>query len=91
MIESLIERRSPASICPSEVARALCADEVEWRALMPAVRVAALELAREGRLLITQRGKVLSAEQAIAGAIRLRARPRTAAELRAPKIGRDRA
>ena len=71
MIESLIDQRHPSSICPSEVARALKAHEADWRALMPQVRAVALELARQGRLLITQRGNVLSADQPIVGAIRL--------------------
>lgn len=44
------------SICPSEVARALADD---WRPLMPDVRAAAAELAAEGRLVVTQRGKVV--------------------------------
>jgi Protein of unknown function (DUF3253) len=73
MIEWLVERRHPASVCPSEVARALRADEADWRALMPSVRAAAGELVRAKRLQITQRGKVLSADEPIRGAIRLRA------------------
>jgi Protein of unknown function (DUF3253) len=71
LIDSLTERRFPASICPSEVARALCANQANWRALMPAVREAARKLAREGRLVITQRGKVLSPDKPFTGAIRL--------------------
>lgn len=56
-IVAQLERRAPtASICPSEVARALAADEAEWRALMPAVRETAAAMRREGRLRITHRG-----------------------------------
>ena len=43
-----------ASVCPSEVARALSPDD--WRSLMEPVRAGAVALAREGRLRITQRG-----------------------------------
>lgn len=71
MIELLAKRRHPSSICPSEVARALRDNEAEWRAMMPSVRSAALELAADGRLLISQRGRLLSADQPIVGAIRL--------------------
>jgi uncharacterized protein (DUF2461 family) len=74
MIESLIERRHPSSICPSEVARAIRTREEDWRALMPDIRAAAIELSRNGRLVITQRGRVLSADQPNVGAIRLSSR-----------------
>ena len=89
MIEALIERRHPFSICPSEVARALCHNEADWRALMPSVRSAAVELAADGRLLITQRGKVLSADQPIVGAIRLCAVPRATTIRKDLKTGHD--
>lgn len=52
-IEALLAtRRADASICPSEAARRLRPDA--WRALMPAVRRVAFEMARAGRLRITQ-------------------------------------
>jgi uncharacterized protein (DUF2461 family) len=85
MIESLIERRHPSSICPSEVARALRTREEDWRALMPKIRAAALELSRNGRLLITQRGRVLSADEPIIGAIRLSSGPLRSGELDDPE------
>lgn len=60
-IEAAIPRlvgaaRPGASVCPSEVARALAAGEAAWRALLPAVRRVA-GLAREGQLRVTQRGR----------------------------------
>ena len=52
-IEALLAmRRAEASICPSEAARRL--RPAAWRALMPAVRRVAFEMARAGRLRITQ-------------------------------------
>ena len=62
-IDRLLARRGPGkTICPSEVARQLAADEgvaepEQWRALMPAVRRVAGERAAAGDLVITQRGE----------------------------------
>jgi len=51
--EALLEARAgTSSICPSEAARFLRADE--WRLLLPLVRRVAATLARAGRLRITQ-------------------------------------
>lgn len=69
---ALLQARHPASICPSEVARALTDNESDWRALMPEVRNHARELARAGVVLVAQRGTVLRTEQPYRGAIRLR-------------------
>ena len=52
----LATRHDGATICPSEVARALAPDDVSWRQLMPQVREAAQELARNNRLKVTRRG-----------------------------------
>jgi hypothetical protein len=72
-IFDLLERRVPgASLCPSEVARAV--DGEAWRARMDEVRAVALRLAREGRLVITQRGVALDPARPLRGAVRL-ARP----------------
>ena len=68
----LAARRPGASICPSDVARALHADAAAWRAAMPAVRAEARRLAAEGRLVVTQRGTVLDPAAPWRGAIRLR-------------------
>lgn len=74
-IEALLQARSAdASICPSDAARSLQADE--WRPLMPAIRRVAATLAREGRLRITQGERNVSAEEIetnrLRGPIRLR-------------------
>jgi len=56
-IFELLARRVPgASICPSEVARALVSAPLDWRALMPQVREVAQELARRRRVLVTRKG-----------------------------------
>ncbi len=59
-MRALLARRLPQqSICPSEVARALSADETRWRALMPQVRSVAADLARKDVVQITQRGDLV--------------------------------
>ncbi len=55
---------------PSEVTRALEKDEADWRALMPSVRKVAGKLAKQGLIVVTQRGQVVDPEQA-RGPIRL--------------------
>jgi len=70
---SLLDARATrASICPSEVARALAPrDEKAWRALMPRVRDVASALASQGRLRITRRGATLDPRHLEGGPIRL--------------------
>ena len=63
-------RAESASICPSEVARALAPDEAGWRALMPAVRRVAAAMASAQRLRVTARGVDVDA-LAARGPIRL--------------------
>jgi hypothetical protein len=71
LIIELLENRGPdSSICPSEAARAASADE--WRILMPAVRMAAVRLATELVIEITQGGVVITAESTWRGPVRLR-------------------
>ncbi|MCS7101719.1 MAG: DUF3253 domain-containing protein [Burkholderiaceae bacterium] len=65
----LAARAAGASICPSEVARALAPDH--WRARMDEVRAVARELAARGQLQVTQRGVPLDPAQPWRGAIRL--------------------
>lgn len=60
-------RGAGKTICPSEVARALAED---WRGLMPKVRRAADEMAARGEVVVTQRGRVVGAWDAV-GPIRL--------------------
>ncbi|UUW72953.1 DUF3253 domain-containing protein [Pseudomonas oryzihabitans] len=60
--------RPGTTFCPSEVARSLAAD---WRPLMEPLRDTARELAREGRLRVTQKGESLDLEVPWRGPIRL--------------------
>ena len=75
-IFSLLNQRAPtASICPSDVARALANDEPAWRALMPSVRETAASLARANRIVITQGDRQLDPACLASGPIRLRRGP----------------
>jgi len=60
--------RPGTTFCPSEVARDLAAD---WRPLMEPLREVARELARAGRLRVTQKGEALDTEAPWHGPIRL--------------------
>ena len=72
-IESLLDARSAdATICPSEAARAVGGED--WRDLMEPARAAARRLVANGRVEITQGGRVVDPSTA-KGPIRLR-RPR---------------
>ena len=59
------------TICPSDAARALFVEERVWRAHMERARAAARRLVAQGRLEITQRGKLVDPDHA-RGPIRLR-------------------
>ena len=73
ILRQTADRDAGKSICPSEVARALAGGEDgPWRPLMGAVRRAAVELARAGRIEILRRGKPVPPE-AMRGVVRLRA------------------
>lgn len=74
ILAHLTARGPGKSICPSEVARAQA--PANWRAHMPAVRDAARQLARDGRLRVTQGQRDLDPAEAWTGPIRLRL-PRT--------------
>lgn len=69
ILAGVARRRPGATLCPSEVARALAGQDGDWRALMPAVRDAAALLLADGRIAVTQRGRAVAAD--IAGPIRL--------------------
>jgi hypothetical protein len=72
LVLALLARRAPgATICPSEAARAAADD---WRALMPAVRDRAADMADRGVLEVTQRGVVVD-PRAARGPVRLRLPP----------------
>lgn len=66
----LAQRQDGATICPSEVARALATDEAAWRELMPQVRSVAHDLAQAGRLRVTRGGVEVDATSG-GGPIRL--------------------
>jgi hypothetical protein len=72
ILRLLSQRAADASICPSDVARSMEADEAAWRALLPRVRDAARRLAIDGRLRITRGEDVLDPSAPMRGAIRLR-------------------
>jgi hypothetical protein len=76
MLELLGRRVTTASICPSDVARALVRDEDGWRALMPSIGQVAARLAHEERIVMTQKGTRLNPESSIHGPIRLRRGPK---------------
>jgi hypothetical protein len=71
ILNLLGERRSGATICPSEAARV--AHPQNWREHMEATRQAAIELVREGLIDIYQTGKPIGTDK-MKGPIRLRLR-----------------
>lgn len=65
-----LNRLAPGkSIEPSDVAKAL--EPEQWRRMLPRVRAVAVGLAREGRLVITKKGKPVDPD-AFKGVIRLK-------------------
>ncbi|MBC2643652.1 MULTISPECIES: DUF3253 domain-containing protein [unclassified Rhodococcus (in: high G+C Gram-positive bacteria)] len=69
-IGTLLDARADgASICPSDVARAVAPDD--WRPLMEPVREAARRLVEAGEVEITQKGDVVDPVSA-RGPIRIR-------------------
>ncbi|WAH60529.1 DUF3253 domain-containing protein [Pseudomonas silvicola] len=72
-IFALLSQRAPEdSICPSDVARVLAADEALWRSLMPDIRRVASCLAQADVLRITQGEATLAPDRIGSGPIRLR-------------------
>jgi hypothetical protein len=68
---ALARHRAPdRTICPSDVARAIGGDG--WRSLMEPVREVVRDLARAGRVEVTQRGEVLDPDQGWRGPVRIR-------------------
>lgn len=77
-LRALLAARAPdATLCPSEVARALEPDSDTWRALMPRVRAVAFDLARRGEAVITQRGRVVDPDSLPPGPLRIAHPPRS--------------
>ena len=81
LLDFLAKRHPPKTFCPSEVARALTAQElqslgfVEWRETMPAIRELAWEMRERGELEVTQKGVALGMEvgvEDVVGPIRIR-------------------
>lgn len=68
IIDLLAARPAPATICPSDVARATAED---WRPLMEPVRRAARRLVAAGEVEITQHGRPVDPSTA-RGPIRIR-------------------
>ncbi len=60
------------SLCPSDAARA--AGGEHWRDLMDRARDVARDLARDGHVELTQKGRVLDPDATWRGPIRIRAR-----------------
>ena len=75
ILRLLRERAAGKTICPSEVARSVAGSEVRsvWEPLMGPTRQAAGRLVAEGRVVITQRGRVTDGGTA-KGPVRLRLR-----------------
>lgn len=71
LLAMLGERGAGKTLCPSELARRLEADESTWRALMEPIRMAARRLHHRGQLEIIQGGRLVDPDTA-RGAIRLR-------------------
>jgi hypothetical protein len=76
IFSTLASRGADKSICPSEAARKLAGNPADdsWRGKMPAIRAAAIRLARGGQIAITRKGKPIAPE-AIHGVIRLKKLP----------------
>lgn len=58
------DRGYEKTICPSEAARKLSGPDPDlWGALMPQIRKAAVNLAREGHVVIYRKGKAITPEE----------------------------
>ncbi len=60
ILQLLAERGPEKTICPSEAARALGGGHPDgWGPLMQPIRRVAVRLAREGRIVITRKGRAV--------------------------------
>ena len=60
LLRMIAERGADKTICPSETARALGGDHPDqWGPLMQPVRRVAVRLAREGRITILRKGRMV--------------------------------
>jgi hypothetical protein len=74
ILQLLAERGAGKTICPSEAARAVGGeDRAAWEPLMEPARAAARRLVAEGKIVITQGGRVVDGSTA-KGPIRLKLR-----------------
>jgi hypothetical protein len=75
ILELLKERGRDKTICPSEAAKAVGGKDArrDWEGLMEPARAAARRLVAEGKIVITQKGRVVDPSTA-KGAIRLKLR-----------------
>jgi hypothetical protein len=74
ILRLLAARGAGKTICPSEAARAVAGeDKAAWEALMEPARAAARRLVAEGKIVITQGGRVVDGSTA-KGPIRLKLR-----------------
>ena len=69
MLALLQSRAEHATLCPSEVARAL--EPVNWRPLMPRVRTVAATLAAAGMVELRQKGLAIVPFSEIRGPLRI--------------------
>ena len=65
ILDALAERQPPATLCPSEVARREAGHE--WRIRMPEIRTAAIALAKQRLVLISQGGVAIADPGSIRG------------------------
>jgi hypothetical protein len=79
--EFLAKREPPKTFCPSEVARAMCRDELdemgfsEWRDAMPRIRELAWSFRDSGKCEILQKGVSIgenAQQEDVSGPIRIR-------------------
>ena len=73
ILELLAERGRNKTICPSEAAKLVGGKEArhDWESLMEPARAAAQRLVAAGRIVVTQKGRVIDPSTA-KGPIRLR-------------------
>jgi hypothetical protein len=56
ILDLLATRQEGATLCPSELARALLPGDGDWCALMPQIRQVAQSMVQDRRLSVTRRG-----------------------------------
>ena len=82
VLQLLDARAAPATICPSEAARAVGGEK--WRELMEPARAAARRLVARGEVVVTQGGSVVDPSTA-KGPIRVRRVPQAVEPERVPR------